>query len=529
MIWYLLLAAFFIALHIWIFRWLIDRFSIRGMYRFLLAAAFAVPPMIYLAGEYNQPGFTQTYGYYWVFGVESLFLMTFFEIGMSRIILERSRLWRWIALLSAPLITLVMINFVLITGDYREYTVGLITGTVALPLSWLLYNRLSKRIDASERGRGYIILFLWAVFTFQLAVSGLVAIIIFLWMYYFIFYRISSGLDLDEKGHKRAFAVFGFIFVLSFPITSFAGDFYRIEFLVIAGAVCLGFISIAFAGFFVEFLISSAVKKVRKTLTIITSVLVVGVTAYSTVNGLQDPVIKRFEIPVKNLPEEFDGTGIVQITDIHLGSLLTIEWFEGIIETANSLDPDIVVITGDIFERDFNDPEGFTRVVNQIDAPKGVYAVTGNHEYFYGLDMFYERMDGSGIILLENESAVIDSMLYMVGINDDQGNVTPNGGPDIEKAFAGIDPEEPIIFLSHRPDIFDTASQLGADLQLSGHTHAGQIPPLDLIVQFYYKYPYGLYEQNGSYLYTSSGTGHWGTPLRLFSRTEIIHFTLISQ
>ena len=101
-------------------------------------------------------------------------------------------------------------------------------------------------------------------------------------------------------------------------------------------------------------------------------------------------------------------------------------------------------------------------------------------------------------------------------------------GRQASNGVKGVDLTKPVILLSHQPDIFDKAVKSGVDLQLSGHTHAGQIPPMDLIVQFYFKYPYGLYHKDSAYLYTSSGTGLWGPPMRLFSRSEIVKITLTS-
>jgi hypothetical protein len=102
-------------------------------------------------------------------------------------------------------------------------------------------------------------------------------------------------------------------------------------------------------------------------------------------------------------------------------------------------------------------------------------------------------------------------------------------GPELEALLKKCDANKPVILLFHRPQLFDEAVKKGVGLQLSGHTHAGQIPPMDLIVWFYYKYPWGLYEKDGAYIYTSSGTGIWGPDMRFLSQNEIIHFTLKSQ
>ena len=140
--------------------------------------------------------------------------------------------------------------------------------------------------------------------------------------------------------------------------------------------------------------------------------------------------------------------------------------------------------------------------------------------------MFIEIAKNSNITVLRNEKITIADAFELAGIDDKTGRRFSEVGSDLNSALKNVDFTKPVILLSHQPDIFDEAAKLGVDLQLSGHTHAGQIPPMDLIVMLAFKYPYGLYRKNGSYLYTTSGTGIWGPPMRLFSRCEIVKIVL---
>jgi len=291
----------------------------------------------------------------------------------------------------------------------------------------------------------------------------------------------------------------------------------------------LGVIAIAFFIFLVQLALSKIFPSQNKLLAIIALGVIGIISIISLVNGLQPPGVKRITIPMKKLPKELSGFSIVQLSDMHLESYKSRERIAYIIDKVNELKPDLVVITGDLIDSNVCEEEVFCEHLTRLKASHGVLAVTGNHEFYAGLDAFMELANRSNIKVLRNESITIADTLQIIGLDDDTARQFGSPAPDLDALIKACDQSKPIILLYHQPLHFDELVQKGVDLQLSGHTHAGQIPPMDLIVWLYYKYPFGLFEKNGAYIYTTSGTGIWGPDMRFLSKNEIVHITLTNQ
>jgi uncharacterized protein len=358
----------------------------------------------------------------------------------------------------------------------------------------------------------------------------LIAFLIYFTINYYIYNRVANGLALSGVIRFRV-AIFFWLAGLSF----IAGEFLNrqimsswIHSLVHIGNVWLGIISIGLAVFLLTDIIMIFFRQpqARYYGTLIALAVLLLVSGYSLYNGTRQPEIKEIKLRLGKLSPEKAGFSMVQLSDIHLNSTRSVDWLNGVVEKTNKLNPDVIVITGDLIDADMYKFNEFVESLKNLKAKYGVFAITGNHEYYAGLDLFLRLADEAGITVLSNAKADIGGAIELVGINDLTGKMYPSGGPDLKKAMDNIDRQKPIILLSHNPATFESDKREGIDLQLSGHTHVGQIPPMDLIVMLYYKYPYGLYKKDTSYIYTTSGTGVWGPPMRFSSRSEIVKIIL---
>lgn len=348
---------------------------------------------------------------------------------------------------------------------------------------------------------------------------------IYFGMHYFVYQSLTHSL-VQKQPHRTAIKWLFWISGLSFFLSRVTGRSLKLYFLEHYAYTWLGILAIAFFFFLLYRLAAWVFPSHAKNLAIITLALIGFISLASLIIGNLNPRVRQITIPVKNLPKELNGFTLVQISDLHLEAYKSKKVIVDIVDKILALKPDMVVITGDLIDSGAQGEPVFCEQLKRLKPPHGVYAVTGNHEFFTPWEIFEHLSACGNINILRNQSALAAGQLQIVGLDDDQASMAGGPGPKLDRAMKGLDPEKPTILLYHRPFLFDEAAAKGVDLQLAGHTHAGQIPPMDLIVYLYYKYPAGLYQKDGAYLYTSPGTGHWGPAMRLFSRTEITHFTL---
>jgi len=255
--------------------------------------------------------------------------------------------------------------------------------------------------------------------------------------------------------------------------------------------------------------------------------LLVVVLAYSLWAGASEPVLRRLRVPLHGLPARLAGFSIIQLSDLHLEEPVSSGRLSRIVERVNALRPDLIVITGDIIDSGLEHDGAIAATLRRLSARHGVLAVTGNHDIYAGLDGLLAVLRESGIRVLRGETVMVAGAIQVTGIDDDQfRTLTEDHQHPLDRPLRGLDPDKPAILLYHRPFHFDEAVRHGVDLQLSGHTHSGQILPGYFIVQLVYRYPCGLYREGTAWLNVTSGTGLWGPPLRFLSRNEIVHITL---
>ena len=252
---------------------------------------------------------------------------------------------------------------------------------------------------------------------------------------------------------------------------------------------------------------------------------------YAVASALRVPGVKRVEVWLSRWPAALDGFRIVQISDVHIGSLLGRRFAEDVVDRCNTLAPDLLAVTGDLVDGDVDWLREEVAPFANLRARHGVYFVTGNHDHYSGVDPWVERIRELGIRVLRNERVRIgegDAGFDLAGVDDHRGGFGPSAGEDLPRALEGRDPDRALVLLAHDPSSFVAASETDVDLQLSGHTHGGQIWPFRYLVRLAVPFVAGLYARNGSQLYVSRGTGFWGPPMRLFAPSEITELTLRS-
>jgi predicted MPP superfamily phosphohydrolase len=258
--------------------------------------------------------------------------------------------------------------------------------------------------------------------------------------------------------------------------------------------------------------------------------LVGSVGTYALLNGVKFVRTRFVTVKLKKLPPKLDGLRIAHITDIHIGAMLGGDWLQRIVDRVNKLDADIVAITGDLVDGSVAELQAHVAPLAKLKAKHGVFFVTGNHEYYSGAAQWCEHVQSLGIEVLRNRHVSInaaDTSIDVAGV-DDWSSRHFSGGHNLAKAVAGRDETKPLILLAHQPITMHEAASHHVDLQLSGHTHGGQIWPFNYLVYLQQPVSQGLFHYPNSDLqvYVSPGTGFWGPPMRLGTVAEISCITL---
>ncbi|MCP4165471.1 MAG: metallophosphoesterase [Chloroflexi bacterium] len=256
----------------------------------------------------------------------------------------------------------------------------------------------------------------------------------------------------------------------------------------------------------------------------------IGGVAYVTVNDVsQDLTVERVTIPIHSLPEALEGFTIAQLSDIHLRPLTKPPLVQRAVALTNSLNPDLVVLTGDFVWREVESIFELAPIIAELNARFGVYSIYGNHELWTDVDVIQAGMKQAGIPLLVNQGATLHvngAPLHLAGLDDGW-----SGNPDLGAAMDNAPADATTILLLHEPDLADTYSlDPRLSLQLAGHSHGGQIrlPGAGALVLPYLaqKYDLGLYRVGEMWLYTNRGIGVTNEPIRLNCPPEITLLTL---
>jgi uncharacterized protein len=253
---------------------------------------------------------------------------------------------------------------------------------------------------------------------------------------------------------------------------------------------------------------------------------------WSLRSGLGRVTIKRVEVSLARLPATLSGTRIVQLTDVHVGPTIQRGFIETIVQQCNALAPDVVVITGDLVDGSVEELREHVAPLADLRAKYGVFFVTGNHEYYSGAAEWCSELERLGVRVLRNERVSIGNeaaSFDLAGVDDHSAKKFGDGhGEDLPKALRGRDLTRELVLLAHQPRTILEAQAHGVGLQLSGHTHGGQLWPWTYLVRLQQPVVAGLARFGNSLVYVSRGTGYWGPPMRLGAPSEIAELTLRS-
>ena len=245
-------------------------------------------------------------------------------------------------------------------------------------------------------------------------------------------------------------------------------------------------------------------------------------------SGLGRFVLRELEVGLPRLPAGLDGTRIVQLTDMHVGPTIGREFVEQVVAASNALEPDVIAITGDLVDGSVDRLRDHVAPLAKLNARWGVYFVTGNHEFYSGAEEWCAELERLGVRVLRNERVAIgdgEHSFDLAGIEDPTARQF-GGSADLPRALLGRDPSRELVLLAHQPRAIFEAERHGVGLQLSGHTHGGQIFPWNFLVRLQQPVVSGLARIGRAFIYVSSGTGYWGPPMRLGFPAEITKIVL---
>ena len=236
------------------------------------------------------------------------------------------------------------------------------------------------------------------------------------------------------------------------------------------------------------------------------------------------------DVPIDGLPAEFDGYRIAQVSDLHVGPTIGADFAQTVVDTVNGLRPDLVALTGDLVDGSVEHLSEGIAPLGSLKSQDGVFFVTGNHEYYSGVRAWCRKMADLGAQVLLNSHQVVSrgsARMLVAGVTDySAGRMLPSHKSDVSAALAGAPDCDIKMLLAHQPKSAEAAGPHGFDLQLSGHTHGGQIFPWTLVVPLVHRFSRGLYAFGSGWVYVNPGTGYWGPPMRVGVPSEITLLTL---
>jgi len=234
-------------------------------------------------------------------------------------------------------------------------------------------------------------------------------------------------------------------------------------------------------------------------------------------------------LEMSNVNATLDSIRAVAVSDVHVGLFMNNSRIKDLVSKINDLSPDMVLFVGDIVDESVSVAmeESLAEELKQLNAPLGIYSVAGNHEYYAGIEEVEKYLARAGVKLLQDEFAIIENSLILVGRRDITANrIERSKRIPLNEILQEVSKDLPVMVLDHTPVNLDEAASQGVAIQLSGHTHNGQMWPFNLITKLIFEKSWGVLHKDKTLIYVSSGYGTWGPPVRLGSMPEIILLNL---
>jgi predicted MPP superfamily phosphohydrolase len=264
-------------------------------------------------------------------------------------------------------------------------------------------------------------------------------------------------------------------------------------------------------------------RLLRRSAAIAAGVAAVGISGYGVSRAYRPPRVTRLSVPLARLDPRADGLRVAVVADIHVSPVFGAGHVERVVEIVNSLNADLVTVVGDMVSAEVGQVRSAAAPLRGLRSRYGSYFVTGNHEYYNGYEEWIEAADDLGLRVLRNERVEIihrGGVVDLAGVNDREGSAYDDP-PDYRAALADRDPSRPVLLMAHQPVQVREAARFGVDLQLSGHTHGGQLYPFDYLVRIEQPVVSGLSEVDGTLVYVTNGAGFWGPPMRVGADPDV--------
>jgi predicted MPP superfamily phosphohydrolase len=360
---------------------------------------------------------------------------------------------------------------------------------------------------------------------------------------YYLFKRGWQALTFTPE-YRHSFLILFLILVLAYPLGRLAERLYCCGFtqgIVFVGSLYLAFMVYAFfmvliidflrLGNFLLGIFPSFIRenpgKTKFWIFLFTLFITAGTVLVGHINALH-PRIKTYEITVNKTANQIKQLKIVLASDIHLGTIIRNSRLLKIVNKINSLHPDLVLLPGDVVDEDIAPVANQNMAVSlqKIQSKYGTFAITGNHEYFGGVDRAVRYIEESGITVLQDSVIKIAESFYLIGRKDLMAERMESGREPLNNLVENLDYRLPKILMDHQPFHLEQAQKNGIDLQISGHTHHGQLFPFNLITKKIYELSAGYLKKGNTHYYVSCGVGTWGPPVRIGNSPEIVQITV---